>query len=510
MRKINFKVAFASLLLLGGMSLMSCSSSDDTPEVPDTPENPDKPDTPDTPDEPDVDPYDTPSEVKYKTFKGLAMCGYQGWQTAPGDSHNSRGWTHWQANGCGKFEPGYTTVEYWPDMSEYTKTYDTPFKYRDGTTATIYSASDYETVNLHFKWMKQYGIDGAIVQRFKSAVEATANGDTHSVKVFENCLKAAKENGVAVMLEYDMSGLRSTESDAVLKMISDDWNKLNATYHLTDPKECPQYVWEKGKPLVGFYAIGMNRQDKDAEGNGIENYATPAQYEKIFAGMEGRDNQLGEVSILAGTGYYWLLNKKDSPANNSDAQFFEDWEEFYKKLAVIAPWAVGRYSSKAGFANHEAQVKQEAQWCEENGVVYAPVSFPGFSWRNLQTSWNREGTEYTLDASNRYDACPRLRGKFLWYQMGNYKQWGANALFIAMFDEVDEGTAIYKCAHKDRTPWNYNEYNPQGKFLSYEDDIDTGYYMYLVGQAAKWMKGDKGDNNGYYNPNDPPVMSVVK
>jgi len=119
MRKIDFKVALASLLLLGGMTMASCSSSDDTlPEVPT--ENPDdnKPDTPDTPDEPEVDPYNTPSEVKYKTFKGLAMCGYQGWQTVPGDSHGSTSWTHWQANGCGKFAPGYTTVEFWPDMSE--------------------------------------------------------------------------------------------------------------------------------------------------------------------------------------------------------------------------------------------------------------------------------------------------------------------------------------------------------------------------------------------------------
>jgi len=342
-------------------------------------------------------------------------------------------------------------------------------------------------------------------------VEATKNGDTHSVKVFENCLRAAKENGVAVMLEYDMSGLRSTDGANVLKMISDDWNTLNATYHLTDPKECPQYVWEKGKPLVGIYALGMNRQDTDDAGNGVGNFATPEQYETIIDGMEGRDNVKGAVSILAGTGYYWLLNKKDSPAGNSDAQDFEDWEELYKKVAVIAPWAVGRYSSKAGFATHEAQVKQEAQWCKENGVVYAPVSFPGFSWRNLQTQWNREGTEFDPSfGGNKYDACPRLRGKFLWYQMGNYKQWGADALFIAMFDEVDEGTAIYKCAHKDRTPINKNEYLTDGKFLYYEDDIDSGYYMYLVGEAAKWMKAKKGTNYGYYNPDDPPTMPVVQ
>lgn len=487
-------------MLLGGLSLTACSSSDDAPDVPDNPENPTNPDDPSTPDEPEVDPYNTPAEVKYKTFKGMAMCGYQGWQTAPGDSHDSKNWTHYQANGYGQFAPGYACIDYWPDMSEYSKTYDTSFKLPDGTTAKIYSASDYETVNLHFKWMKQYGIDGAIVQRFKSAVEATKNGDTHSVKVFENCLKAAKENGVAVMLEYDLSGLSGKDDDKVLNMISDDWNQLNATYHLTDPKECPQYVWEKGKPLVGFYAVGMNRNAPD--------YTKPEQYEKIFAAMEGRDNVKGAISKLGGTGYYWLMNKQETPATNSDVQEFEKWEDLYKQLDVIAPWAVGRYSSKNAFAGKEAQVKAEAQWCKDNDIVYAPVAFPGFSWRNTQTKWNRDGMSYELDGANKYDQIPRLRGKFLWYQMGSYKQWGATALFIAMFDEMDEGTCIFKCAHKAQTPLNYNEYNPKGKFLSYDEDVDPGYYMYLVGQAAKWMKGDKGDNNGYYNPSDPPVMVV--
>ena len=289
----KLKAICVAVVLLGaiGLSASSCSSDSTTvvsPEPDPTPKPDPNPDpTPDP--EPDRDPYDTPEEVLYKSFEKRTMCGYQGWFTCPGDSHNSRGWIHLNSGSAGKFAPGYACVDYWPDMSEYKKTYATPFVYPDGTQARIFSSSDYETVNLHFKWMKQYGIDGAIVQRFKSAVEATQRGDDHSVKVFENCLKAAKENGVAVMLEYDLSGL-GANSD--VQPIIDDWQMLCDKFHINDPKQCPQYLWEKGKPLVGFYALGMKKSD----------CSRPEQYLQMMNNFVGRDGKKGAISVLAGTG----------------------------------------------------------------------------------------------------------------------------------------------------------------------------------------------------------------
>lgn len=489
---IQLKTVCVSLILMSSLGLLGCSSSSNNEVIePPTPENPDPSPKPDPDPKPETDPYDTPKEVLYKSFEKRTMCGYQGWFTCPGDSHNSRGWTHYNSGSAGKFAPGYACVDYWPDMTEYTKSYETPFVYPDGTTARIFSSSDYETVNLHFKWMKQYGIDGAIVQRFKSAVEATQRGDDHSVKVVENCIKAARENGVAVMLEYDLSGL-GKNSD--VQVIIDDWNMLCEKFHLNDPKQCPQYLWEKGKPLVGFYALGMRKGTED-------NYATPEQYIQMMDNMVGRDGKKGAVSVLAGPGYDWRTS--DGTGNNA-AQVYETWENVYKRCAVISPWAVGKYSSKSGFDGRVERIKADLKWCEQNGVLYAPVAFPGFSWRNMQTRWKNNGTEYDLDPNNKYDASPRLNGKFLWYQLASYKDCGVKSVFIAMFDEIDEGTAIFKCAHKDRTPINSNQYVPDGKFLSYDDNIDTGYYMFLVGKMSKWLKGEW---SGAYKQ-DPPQQDI--
>jgi glycoprotein endo-alpha-1,2-mannosidase len=53
-------------------------------------------------------------------------------------------------------------------------------------------------------------------------------------------------------------------------------------------------------------------------------------------------------------------------------------------------------------------------------------------------------------------------------------------LYIAMFDEIDEGTAIFKTTNNP----------PVGlsKFVSFESDVPSDYYLFLAGYAAKMLK----------------------
>ena len=105
----------------------------------------------------------TPEEVLYPSYEGLVLCGYQGWFRAEGDDAG-RGWGHF--GNRGKFDPENITIDLWPDMSEYEKTYPTHFINADSSVAHIFSSVDSTTTNLHFKWMKDYDIDGVFMQRF--------------------------------------------------------------------------------------------------------------------------------------------------------------------------------------------------------------------------------------------------------------------------------------------------------------------------------------------------------
>ena len=98
------------------------------------------------------------------------MCGYQGWFRAEGDG-SGEGWSHYSERGA----LAATTLhpDFWPDVSEYKKTYPTSLTNKDGTIARVFSSVDQSTTDLHFQWMQQYGIDGVFfVQHFFSGLLA--------------------------------------------------------------------------------------------------------------------------------------------------------------------------------------------------------------------------------------------------------------------------------------------------------------------------------------------------
>lgn len=73
-----------------------------------------------------------------------------------------------------------------------------------------------------------------------------------------------------------------------------------------------------------------------------------------------------------------------------------------------------------------------------------PVIFPGFSWHNLQVSGENP------DHPGPYDQIPRRQnGTYFLQDQGNeVAKVGARTIYVAMFDEVNEGTAIFKCSRK--------------------------------------------------------------
>ncbi|QNL49916.1 xylosidase [Olivibacter sp. SDN3] len=385
----------------------------------------------------------------YTSYTNLVMAGYQGWFSAEGDESN-RGWYHYKGGHCGGFFPECTNVDFFPDMREYNKTYKTPFAYPDGSKVYLYSSYDEESVDLHFKWMKDYGIDGVHMQRFVGEIKPGNDaGRKHFNKVLSNALRAAKKYGRAISVMYDLSGCTSED----VSYLAEDWQALQHLFNLFSNTEHPTYLRHRGKPLVTIWGVGFNDN---------RNYSI-ADVDRLVDQLKGPNNR---VSIMLGVPYYWRTLDKDTESNPA-------LHELVKKVDIIMPWAVGRYDMES-YKYSLTMLADDIKWCSDNQVDYVPLVFPGFSWGNMHQD------------STLYNSIPRYGGDFFWKQVTGAKKAGAHSVYVAMFDEIDEGTAIFKCARADEVPLN-----GRFKFIGVENELKSDHYLWLTGQAARWFHGEQ-------------------
>ena len=376
------------------------------------------------------------SLVRFKSIRNLVMAGYQGWFNTPEDGAGL-GWKHFEKEK--EFKPGKCTIDLWPDVSEYEKTYETAFKLPDETPAKVFSSYDASTTDLHFKWMKQYGIDGVFMQRFVVSIRNQKGKDNYN-KILNNAVLSAEKYDRAICLMYDLSGMEAGEEDILIR----DWKELCEKYKLVS-RNNNHYVYHHGKPLVAVWGIGFNDRRK----YGYE------QVKKIidFLKSEG-------CSILVGVPTHWRTLTIDAV---SDTRLLE----LVKQADIVHPWLVGRFDNNT-YEPYRKSIEEDIKWCKANGKDYMPVLFPGFSWHNMKK-----------DAPQ--NMIPRLGGRFFWKQVKGAVDAGAESLYLAMFDEIDEGTAFFKCTN---TP-------PVGEssFITYEGEAPD-HYLWLAGEAAKYLRGE--------------------
>ena len=386
---------------------------------------------------------------RYTSYDGLLMCGYQGWFTTPTDPLSS-GWFHYARSG--QVGPGYINIDCWPDMKEYEKKHEAPgFKHPAGSQAYLFSSQDESTVDLHFKWMKEYGIDGVFVQRFVSQVRPGVS-KTRVNNVLKYALKAAKKYDRAIAIMYD-GGI---DNEAQYNLIKNDWNELVTEFKLFDPKENPTFLRHNGKPVFSFWGYGIHNRKFDSD-----------WFDKLCEDIKGTKEK--KVTIMIGAPYYWREQGGDCVKDSRYLPSLKKWCD------IISPWAVGRYNNDEAIAKIASHVKGDLEWCKANNIDYVPVAFPGFSWFNMR------------NGRAPFDEIPRLKGDFLWNQIATAKLAGANKMYIAMFDEMDEATCIFKCETNSNTPLNGD-----GKFVGYDDELGTDYYLWLTGQIANWFHGKPG------------------
>ena len=389
-------------------------------------------------------PYEGPSvrEADPSTLKGKVMTGYQGWFNCPGDGANL-GWTHWAKDRHKPFAPGNIAVDLWPDVSEYDddELYATAFSHADGTPAKVFSSHNRKTVVRHFKWMRDYGIDGAFVQRFANGLHDNTLR-YHKDKVLSSAREGANRYGRTYTVMYDLTGIPNED---IIKVF-DDWRMLRETMHITEDSA---YQHHNGKPLVAVWGVGFNDKIKPRPG---------------FQECEALIKQLKAdgCSVMLGIATGWR-------EQDNDALQDPDLHRVLLMADVLSPWSVGRFGSLPGVQRHaEKYWEPDIIWAREHDIDYMPVVFPGFSWHNLMGA--------------KLDHIPRLDGQFMWSQVVATKKAGCDMLYIAMFDEVDEATAIFKCSNNPPTTGG-------SQFLTL-NGLASDFYLRLAAQAGKLLRDE--------------------
>jgi len=348
------------------------------------------------------------------TMDRKLMFGYQGWFACPDDESPMGGWEHWFRRGQ-PASAATVQVDMWPDVSELApdERCRTPFVLPGGRSAELYSAFNPKTVDRHFLWMQEYGLAGVFLQRF------TVRLDNPRVLGFRdavarNVRAAAEARGRVFAMMYDISG-QSRES--VVEAVKRDWVHSVDTLRLT---ESPRYLHHRGRPVVAIWGFGF-----------VDRSPTPDQAAELIDFFKNNPDPRYRATLQGGVPARWRTLTRDSQTDPK-------WARVYRSFDILSPWTVGRFRDDLGVDRFYAtEVARDLIETRRLGIDYLPVLFPGFSWHNLKP---------TAPANS----IPRRGGRFYWRQVQRALGAGNTMLYSAMFDEVDEGTAMFKIAASPR------------------------------------------------------------
>ncbi len=337
-------------------------------------------------------------------------------------------------------------MDFWPDISELDpdELFATSMTLTNGSPAMVYSAFTQKTVVRHFKWMKDNHLDGVFLQRFTSEL---SNPSFFALRnqVATNVRRGADTYGRVFAIMYDISGQPAA---TLVNTLTNDWAFLSGYMQITNS---PRYLRHKGKPVVAIWGFGFT----DRPG-------TPQDAQTVVAFFKSAG-----CTVMGGVPTYWRTLNNDSQTNAA-------WAAAYLAFDVISPWSVGRYGTTNEADSFKANlIVPDLAYTATNHVEYMPVIFPGFSWHNLN--------------AGPLNQIPRNGGTFYWRQAYNAVSAGCTMIYGAMFDEMDEGTAMLKLAP---TP---NELPVQGTFVPLNIDgysLPSDWYLRLADRASRMLRGD--------------------
>jgi hypothetical protein len=388
--------------------------------------------------------------VDATTLDRKLLFGYQGWFGCPEDGSPLRAWEHWFPRG-GPASAATLRVDMWPDVSELApdERCQTPLMLPDGRKAEVFSAFHPRTVDRHFRWMQEYDLAGVFLQRFTSRLDNAAVLGFRDA-VARNVRSAAESHGRVFAMMYDISG---HPRESLTGAVKRDWVYMVDTLRIT---ESPRYLQHRGRPLLAIWGFGF--QDRSA---------TPHQAAELIDFFKNNPDPRYRVTLLGGVPARWRTLTRDSQPD-------PEWARVYRAFDILSPWAVGRFRDPPGIDRFYAEeVTPDLDETRRLGIDYMPVVYPGFSWHNM----NRTAP---------FNAIPRRGGRFYWRQVERALRVGNTMLYGAMFDEVDESTAMFKVAASRRDAPNEV---PVVTLDVDGESLPSDWYLRLAREAQKLLRG---------------------
>lgn len=380
-------------------------------------------------------------KIDSSTLKGKIMAGYQGWFRTPEDG-SGMGWNHYSRLRK-TIDPSVLVVDMWPDTADFAdedKVAVPGFSHPDGSQAYVVSSHNPRIIDKHFEWMAQYDIDGAWLQHFlvgfKDGKDSLGYESRRQNMIWVR--ESAEKFGRVWAICFDTAAVRS---DDIPDMVINEWKRVVDEGII----DSDRYLKENGLPVVHVWGLFYK-----AASNFLEPSATK-RLQDFF-----NENGKYKATLVMGGSWDWREIKEAG------------WPETYASFKYYTPWNVGN-KTRGPDGNVMASTgfwKGDIEKARELGMYFIPVVYPGFTWDNLRG--------FEAGKSN----IPRRRGAFLWEQFYEARKYGLDTFYIAMFDEIDEGTAVFKICP-----------NPpvEGHFVGTEG-MPADWYLRLIKEAKRIIK----------------------
>ncbi|AME26987.1 hypothetical protein [Burkholderia sp. PAMC 26561] len=323
---------------------------------------------------------------------GKVTVGYQGWFSAgEGTPPDGLAWEHWSTNNkLPAPASANIAIKAWPDMRPYQTLYgSTPMQYQsgfgtlgNGLPATLFSSYNRDVVDIHMKWLGEYGKPTVAIQRFNptGATAATINAG--------NVLATAPKYGVKFYIDYDITGWTNYATE-----IPNDWtNVINGQLQMT---ASPFYAKQNGKPVVQLWIATSTSS------------TTPKQMLSLITWLKNQG-----LYVILGTSRGW---RTDDPA----------WLPVYNAANMIQPWMIGSIGNISDSDAVKPLWQDDLAYANAHGFDFQAAVLPG---------------------DNAGSPPQRVHGDFMWEQFANAVSTGVKSVYVSMYDEYNEGNQIMPTA----------------------------------------------------------------